>query len=81
VVGEQAFLGSAGYRTEAEIESWKKKCPLIKFEKFVLEGGKIGKAELDRIVNETQAELEAAIEFARKGVLPDPSEVTDDVYA
>ncbi len=81
VVGEQAFLGSAGYRTEAEIESWKKKCPLIKFEQFVLEGGKIGKAELDRIVNETQAELEAAVEFARKGALPDPSEVTDDVFA
>ena len=81
VVGEQAFLGSAGYRTEAEVESWKKKCPLIKFEKFVLEGGKIGKAELDRIVSETQAELEAAVEFARKGTLPDPSEVTDDVYA
>jgi TPP-dependent pyruvate/acetoin dehydrogenase alpha subunit len=47
----------------------------------VLEGGKIGKAELDRIVNETQAELEAAVEFARKGTLPDPSEVTDDVFA
>src|SRR5579863_6038850 len=79
VVGEQAFLGSAGYRTEAEIESWKKKCPLIKFEKFVLEGGKIGKAELDRIVSETQVELEAAVEFARQAALPDPSEVTDDV--
>ena len=29
----------------------------------------------------TQAELEAAVEFARKGTLPDPSEVTDDVFA
>jgi len=81
VVGEQAFLGSSGYRTEAEIESWKKKCPLIKFEKFVLESGKISKAELDRIVNETQAELEAAVEFARQATLPDPSEVADDVFA
>jgi acetoin:2,6-dichlorophenolindophenol oxidoreductase subunit alpha len=81
VVGEQAFLGSSAYRTEAEIESWKKKCPLIKFEKFVLESGKISKAELDRIVNETQAELEAAVEFARQAPLPDPSEVTDDVFA
>lgn len=81
VVGEQAFLGSSAYRTEAEIESWKKKCPLIKFEKFVLESGKISKAELDRIVNETQAELEAAVEFARQATLPDPSEVTDDVFA
>ena len=81
VVGEQAFLGSAGYRTEAEIESWKKKCPIMKFERFVLEGGKVGKDELDRIVNETQTELEAAIEFSRKAALPDPAEVTDDVYA
>jgi pyruvate dehydrogenase E1 component alpha subunit len=81
VVGEQAFLGSSGYRTEAEIESWKKKCPLIKFEKFVLESGKFSKAELDRIVNETQAELEAAVEFARQAALPDPSEVADDVFA
>jgi acetoin:2,6-dichlorophenolindophenol oxidoreductase subunit alpha len=81
VVGEQAFLGSAGYRSSAEVEAWKKKCPILKFEKFVLEGGKISKAELDRIVNETQAELEAALEFARKAALPDPSEVTDDVFA
>jgi pyruvate dehydrogenase E1 component alpha subunit len=81
VVGEQAFLGSAGYRTEAEIESWKKKCPIMKFERFVLEGGKVGKDELDRIVNEAQTELEAAIEFSRKAALPDPAEVTDDVYA
>src|ERR1700726_1665194 len=36
VVGEQAFLGSAGYRAESEVEAWKKKCPIIKFAKFVL---------------------------------------------
>src|ERR1700726_726544 len=81
VVGEQAFLGSGAYRTEQEINEWKARCPIIKFAKFVLEGGKISKAELDRIVSEPKAELEAAVEFARKGTLPDPSEVTDDVFA
>jgi acetoin:2,6-dichlorophenolindophenol oxidoreductase subunit alpha len=81
VVGEQAFLGADGYRTEAEVEEWKKKCPIVKFEQFVLEGGKISRSELDRIVAETQAELDQAVEFARKSALPEPSEVTDDVFA
>ena len=82
VVGEQAFLGSAGYRTEQEVNEWKARCPLIRFEQFpASSGGKIGKAELDRIVSETEAELEDAVKFARKSPLPDPSEVTDDVYA
>ena len=81
VVGEQAFLGGDGYRTEAEVEEWKKKCPIVRFEQLVLEGGKISRAELDRIVDETRAELERAVEFARKSALPEPSEVTDDVFA
>jgi pyruvate dehydrogenase E1 component alpha subunit len=80
VVGEQAFLGEEAYRSKREIEAWKLKCPLIKFEKLVLEGRKITQAELDQITGETSAELDAAIEFARKSPLPDASEVTDDVY-
>lgn len=81
VVGEAAFLGAGAYRAEEEVGAWKAKCPIIKFEQFVLEGGKISRTELDRIVAETQAELEQAVEFARKGTLPDLSEVTDDVFA
>jgi TPP-dependent pyruvate/acetoin dehydrogenase alpha subunit len=81
VVGEQAFLGEGAYRETAEIEAWKKRCPLLRFEKFVLEGGKITHGELDKIVTETQADLEEAVAFARSSALPDPSEVTDDVFA
>jgi len=80
VVGEQAFLGEEAYRSKREIEVWKLKCPLIKFEKLVLEGRRITQAELDKITAEASAELDAAIEFARKSPLPDASEVTDDVY-
>ncbi|MGH8013896.1 MAG: thiamine pyrophosphate-dependent dehydrogenase E1 component subunit alpha, partial [Candidatus Binataceae bacterium] len=49
VVGEQAFLGNAAYRTEQEVEEWKARCPLIRFEKFAAESGKISAAELERI--------------------------------
>jgi acetoin:2,6-dichlorophenolindophenol oxidoreductase subunit alpha len=81
VVGEQAFLGEEAYRKKAEIEEWKRRCPLIRFEKWCAESGKISRAELDRITAETTKELDAAIEFARSSALPDPKEVTDDVYA
>jgi TPP-dependent pyruvate/acetoin dehydrogenase alpha subunit len=81
VVGEQAFLGEGAYRPTAEIEEWKRKCPIIRFQQFLVSGGKIAKAELDRIDSETAAELERAIKFARESPLPDPSEVTDDVFA
>jgi pyruvate dehydrogenase E1 component alpha subunit len=82
VVGEQAFLGAGAYRAEAEIEEWKKKCPILRFERFAAEsGGKISRAELERIVAEAHKEIEEGVAFARSGALPDPSEVTDDVFA
>ncbi len=81
VVGEAAFLGEGAYRPTAEVEAWKLKCPIIRYQQFLVSGGKIDKAELDRIDSETTAELEDAIKFARESELPDVSEVTDDVYA
>jgi TPP-dependent pyruvate/acetoin dehydrogenase alpha subunit len=81
VVGEQAFLGAGAYRAEKEIEEWKARCPLIRFEKFAAEsGGKITRAELEKIKTETEAELEEAVTFARQSPFPDVSEVTDDVF-
>jgi TPP-dependent pyruvate/acetoin dehydrogenase alpha subunit len=81
VVGEQAFLGEEAYRSKAEVEEWKRKCPIIRFQQWALQGGKISDAELKQIVTETEKELEDAIAFARNSELPNPSEVTDDVYA
>ena len=80
VAGEQAFIGAGAYRAEAEIAEWKTRCPIMRFEKTFVEGKKIGRPEIDQIIKETEAELEEAINFARTSALPDPSEVTDDVF-
>jgi pyruvate dehydrogenase E1 component alpha subunit len=80
VVGEEAFLGAGSYRTEQEVSEWKARCPLIRFDKFAAESGKISVADLQRIKQETEAELDQAIKFARESPLPDVSEVTDDVF-
>jgi pyruvate dehydrogenase E1 component alpha subunit len=81
VVGEQAFLGPEAYRKQAEIDEWKRKCPIIRYQQFLLSGAKITQPELDRVENEAKSELEEAIAFARESALPDSSEVTDDVFA
>src|SRR5882762_792932 len=77
----RARAGEGAYREKSEIEEWKRKCPLIRFEKWCAESGKISSAELKKIVADTEKELEEAIAFARSSELPDASEVTDDVYA
>jgi acetoin:2,6-dichlorophenolindophenol oxidoreductase subunit alpha len=81
VVGEAAILGEYAYRSKEEVDSWKLKCPLIRFEKWCAENQKIDAGELKRIVAETEKELEEAIAFARASELPAASEVTDDVFA
>jgi acetoin:2,6-dichlorophenolindophenol oxidoreductase subunit alpha len=80
VVGEGAF-GGKPYRSEDELNAWKARCPILQFEKRVLESGRISRDEMDRIVAQTQTELEAAVEFARSSPLPDPAEAAADVYA
>ena len=55
VVGEAAFLGEGAYRPTAEVEAWKLKCPIIRYQQFLVGGGKIDKAELDRIDKETDS--------------------------
>lgn len=81
VVGEQAFLGAGAYRDPKEVEEWKARCPILRFQKFAAESGRVSTAELKKIEEETAAELEAAVQFARESPLPDTSEVTEDVYA
>ncbi len=79
VVGENAF-GGRPYRSEEEVNAWKARCPILQFEKRMLESGRITRDELDRLIAEAQAELDAAVEFARTSPLPDPSEAAADIY-
>jgi acetoin:2,6-dichlorophenolindophenol oxidoreductase subunit alpha len=79
VVGENAF-GGRPYRSEEEVNAWKARCPILQFEKRMLESGRISRDELNRLIAETQAELDAAVEFARSSPLPDPSEAAADIY-
>jgi pyruvate dehydrogenase E1 component alpha subunit/2-oxoisovalerate dehydrogenase E1 component alpha subunit len=69
------------YRSEAEVEAWKRKDPLDRLRKYLA---------LERLVTETTdaalegelvAEIAAAIDEVEKLAPPDPASLTEDVYA
>ena len=51
------------YRQKSEVEKWKKKCPIIRFEKY-LSDNNINPEELKDIRNNVKNEIEEAIKFA-----------------
>jgi acetoin:2,6-dichlorophenolindophenol oxidoreductase subunit alpha len=57
--------------------------PVPRFRARLVEGGTLSPAEADRIANEVQAEMEAAVQFALDSPFPEPEAATrqDFVYA
>jgi TPP-dependent pyruvate/acetoin dehydrogenase alpha subunit len=70
-----------GYRTPEEVESWKQKCPIRRLHELIVSEGLAEPAALQQIHAEVDARIAEAMEFARQGPYPDPSEVFTDVYA
>ena len=62
-----------GYRTAAEIEEWKKKCPIAGFRSRLISDGVASQEEFDDIDERVEAAVAAAIEFAETSPDPDPS--------
>lgn len=70
------------YRTKEEIENWKTtKDPILRFGSHLLESGMISKKNVEDIEKEALNIIEAAVAFADASPDPDPSTVTEYVYA
>jgi pyruvate dehydrogenase E1 component alpha subunit len=68
------------YRSKEEIEEWQAKDPIGHFEQALIARQILAEREIAAIRTAAQAEIAAAIEFARNGTDPIPTEVTRDVY-
>ena len=68
------------YRNEEEVDEWKAKDPLPRFEKKLMEINALTQEKIGEIKNTIEKQLAEAAEFAEKSPFPDPSEVTEDVY-
>lgn len=70
-----------GYRTDDEIESWRRRDPIDTWSKRLLEAGVLSLEQKEAIDQEIDRLIEEAIEFARTSPWPDPKEALDDMYA
>lgn len=68
------------YRNEDELQEWKAKDPLSRFEKKLLEMQVLTEKKIGEIKDSIEKALEEAVSFAEESSFPDPSEITDDVY-
>jgi len=70
------------YRTQEEEDGWRDtRDPLKLGAEWVTSNGYAPASRLDQIDEEVQAQVRAAVEFAINAPFPEPSEVTEHVYA
>lgn len=67
-------------RPPQEVEEWKKKCPILRFEKYLLETETATRKTLDEIRKDVMAEVDDAIAFAEASALPPAEEAALNVY-
>jgi TPP-dependent pyruvate/acetoin dehydrogenase alpha subunit len=70
------------YRPKVEEEQWKaERDPIKLLGAWLVEQGFAGDTELDQLMREASAEVEAGVEFALNAAFPEQSEVDQHVYA
>jgi TPP-dependent pyruvate/acetoin dehydrogenase alpha subunit len=77
--GDSYFLG--GYRSVEEVEAWKKKCPILRLEKHLLDKAIISESGLAAMKQNIVKEIDAAVEFAKNSPWPEDKELFEDVFA
>ena len=75
-------IARAYYRPKAEEQEWvTERDPITLHGEWLMANGVADRAALDAIQAELVAEMDAAVEFAVDAPYPDPSKVTQDIYA
>ena len=69
------------YKDPAEQAEWIKKDPIPRLAKQLLDLGYATQAELDKINDTINAQINAAVDFAQNSPNPNPEDVLTDVFA
>jgi acetoin:2,6-dichlorophenolindophenol oxidoreductase subunit alpha len=68
-------------RPPQEIEDWKKKCPIRKLEKKLLEEGILTAKALEEVNARVMMRIEDAVTYAVESPFPDPEETLDGIFS
>ena len=66
------------YRDKAEVDEWREKGPIVRFQGWLEENGLLHEAEVDAIEAEIDAEIAEAVDFAEAGT-DEPVETLNDL--
>lgn len=69
------------YRTKEELEALKERDGIKRFERRLQEQGLLAETDVARVWQEAQAEVDAALEFARSSPYPEPESALVGVFA
>ena len=69
------------YRSPEEVESWKQKCPIKRFEGYLRKKGLLDDSKVKEVCRGVNDEIEEAIRFGEAGPLPLPEDTLLGVYA
>ena len=78
---EGALFDHLKYRSQEEVEHWKQRDPVTMFPARLISDGILTEAGVQQIVDEVQAEVDAAVSFARESAYPKPEEAFEGLYA
>ncbi len=70
-----------GYRTEAEYQEWRQRCPVETTQAKLLTEGLLTLDELASVEQHIATELDAAVTFAKTSPFPEPETIFDHIYA
>ena len=69
------------YRDKAEVEEWRKKGPIVRFQGWLESNGLVHLDEIKAIETDVELEIDAAVAFAEAGTWEPIEELTQHVYA
>lgn len=79
-VGPEANIDVGLRRSEAEIESWKKRDPIKRLAQDLIDKGNLSSLELDKMKNLVRSQVLNYIDIAKNEPLPEPNSVLYHVY-
>jgi pyruvate dehydrogenase E1 component alpha subunit len=74
-------MGSKNYRTEDEVNEWKKRDPIVILRGTLVRNRVLGEQEVTVIEAEVRTEVKEALEFARNSPFPPPEDAYQHMYA
>lgn len=69
------------YRTKQEVDEWKKKDPIVKYKKYMMENNLASEEELDEIDRKSMDAVEASVKFAMESPEPTLESAFEDIFA